>query len=592
MDFSAALAQTPLFAALGGDALRRLGALAELHDLHSGQCLYAEGEQPSHFHVVLSGRLRVTSRGGLLGYVSRLEPVGEMGVITGEPRTASVHAIRDSLVLRIPGAAFRDLLIENAPALMALTRLMLARLRQYQGQRRAAATESQGSFAVVPASANVPAAVLAEALARQLSGWPRVRLITAAHVYAALGPGAAQTPLADTAADRQLRSWLNRLEGRHRYVIYAADDSGTTWARRCLRQADRILVLAEAQLPPADNDILRELREQRLLAPIELVLLRPAGDPAPHTLAWREQSGARAHYFVHPWDEPDLAALARQVTGRGIGLVLGGGGARGFAHIGLVRALEQLEIPVDVAGGTSMGAFISGLMACGFDSVEIAQITRETFVRHNLLNDYVVPKFSLIRARKFLARLVEIFGERRIEELRRSYYCISTNLTTGAPVVHDRGRLAYWVGTSMAVPGIVPPVAFEGELLCDGGVVNNLPTDVMQSLERGSIIACNVSTEGDIRVPGAGIGEPDPHALFQWKGAAPAPRLAEILFRTATLTSDTAKQRESAGRADIYLRMPVQDVRMFDWHRLDELIERGYQHALKELEPLRDKLPR
>ncbi|MGH8529581.1 MAG: patatin-like phospholipase family protein [Nevskiales bacterium] len=592
MDFSSSLAQTPLFASLGDDALQRLAAIAELHDLHSGQCLYLEGEPPAYFHIVLSGRLRVTSHGVLLGYVSRLEPVGEMGVITGEPRSASVHAVRDSLILRIPGVALLELLNQNAPALMAVTRLVIARLRQYQGQRRPAATESQGSFAIVPASSNVPTTVLAEALVQCLSGWPKARLITAAHVDAALGPGTAQTPLTDSEDDRRLRAWLNRLEGRHRYVIYAADGSGATWSQRCLRQADRVLVLAEAHLPPADTAMLRALREGGLLAPIELVLLRPEGDPSPHTLAWRERTGARAHYYVHPWDEQDLAALARQVTGRGVGLVLGGGGARGFAHIGLLRALEQLEIPVDIAGGTSMGAFISALLACGFDSVEIAHITRETFVKRNNLNDYVVPRVSLIRAQKFLARLVEIFGERQVEALRRSYYCISTNLTTGAPVVHDRGRLAYWVGTSMAVPGIVPPIAYEGELLCDGGVVNNLPTDVMQNLERGSIIACNVSTEGDIRAPGAGIGQPDPQALLHWKGAGPSPRLAEILFRTATLTSDTAKQRESAGRADIYLRMPIQDIRMFDWHRLDELVERGYQHALKELTPLRDRLPR
>ncbi|MFX5839433.1 patatin-like phospholipase family protein, partial [Acinetobacter baumannii] len=127
--------------------------------------------------------------------------------------------------------------------------------------------------------------------------------------------------------------------------------------------------------------------------------------------------------------------------------VLGGGGARGFAHIGLIRALEQLQIPVDVVGGTSMGAFISALLACGFDSVEMEHIAHETFVARNYLNDYTMPKVSLIRGERFHARLQAIFGARRIEELRRTYYCISTNLTTGLPMVHDRGNLASWVGT-------------------------------------------------------------------------------------------------------------------------------------------------
>jgi hypothetical protein len=121
--------------------------------------------------------------------------------------------------------------------------------------------------------------------------------------------------------------------------------------------------------------------------------------------------------------------------------VLGGGGARGFAHISLVRALEELDPPVDVAGGTSMGAFVSALVACGFDSVQMAGIARETFVRNKYLNDYSLPRVSLIRGRKFVTHLDELFGELRIEDLRRTYFCVSANLTTGA-VVHDRGKLA------------------------------------------------------------------------------------------------------------------------------------------------------
>jgi NTE family protein len=337
--------------------------------------------------------------------------------------------------------------------------------------------------------------------------------------------------------------------------------------------------------------VLRELREGGLLAPVELVLLRPEGDPSPHTLAWLDETGARAHYFVHPWDERELASLARQVTGRGVGLVLGGGGARGFAHIGLVRALEQLQIPVDVMGGTSMGAFMSALLACGIDSLEMAHVARETFIRTNYLNDYAVPRASLIRGRKFAARLLEIFGDRTIEELRRTYFCVSTNLTSGATVVHDRGPLAVWVGTSMAVPGVAPPVAYEGELLCDGGLVDNLPTDVMQKLERGAIVASNVSTEGALRVPGAGLGQPDPEALLRWRGDGDAPRLSEILVRTATLTGATS-MRIAAERADVYLRMPVQGYGMFDWKQLEELIELGYEHALEQLAPVRDTLMR
>ena len=590
MDAANILGQVPLFAALPSLERERLGRLAERQDLHSGQILYGEGEAPHSFYIVVSGRLRVSLDNSLLGYVGRGEPVGEMGVITGEPRTSSVHALRDTVVLRIASKPFLDLLYREASTLMAITRLMVGRLRQYQRTRRRAPTRAQGALAILPASSNVPVQVLAEALVRRLGGWPNARLITAAHVDAALGQGAAQTAFDDVAGGTLLRNWLNQLESRHPYLILAAHRDDDLWAARCLRQADRVLVMAEASSIPTPIPALRQLPEGRLLAPVELVLLCPEGDRSPNTRAWCEVTAARAHYYLHPWAEEELASLARQITGRGVGLVLGGGGARGFAHIGLVRALRQLDIPVDITGGTSMGAFVSAMLACGFDPVEMSHVARETFVNNNFLNDYTLPAVSLIRGRRFFTRLIEIFGERRIEELRRSYYCISTNLTSGATVVHDHGLLAAWVGTSMAVPGVAPPVAWEGDLLCDGGVVDNLPTDVMQAMERGSIIACSVSQSGDIRAPGRGRGEPEPEALLVKWTEGLRPRFSEILLRTATLTADTMFRKDAMERADVDIHMPVQDVSMFAWKRLDELVERGYEHALERLTPLRDQL--
>jgi NTE family protein len=589
VDAGAVLAGVSTFAGLDPEALEQLAAQGERRDLRSGEALYEASDPSTHVYVVESGRLRVMNGSTLVGYVGRLEPVGEMGIVTGEPRSATVVAVRDSVVLAFPREEFLSFLEQRPAALMALSRLMIDRLREQGRSRMQSATEVQGTFAVIPASPQVPVMVLAEALVKRLGGWPSARLITAAHVDAALEPGAAQTPLDESEASARLKAWLGDLEGRHRYIVYAADSDSDRWALRCLHSADRVLALAEASQAPTSVPVVDELHKGGLLAAVELILLRPEGDGSPHTMAWRDAIGARSHYFVHPWDEGELESLSRQVTARGVGLVLGGGGARGFAHIGLVRALRELHIPVDVVGGTSMGAFLSALIACGLDSVEMTRVARDTFVRANFLNDYALPRYAIIRGRKFGARLQEIFGDRQIEDLRRPFFCVSTNLTTGAPMVHDRGPLAVWVGTSMAVPGVGPPVAWEGDLLCDGGVVDNLPTDIMQSLERGSIIASNVSTEGDIRAPGRGMGQPDPEALQQWAGADPAPKLVSILMRTATLSGAAAMAR-AAEFADVYLDMPCEGIGLFEWKRLDELVERGYEYAVEALAPLRDSL--
>lgn len=591
MDAALELSRVSLFAALPPAALTELASHAGILHLSSGDQLYAAGSAAEHFYVLVRGRLRVTVNGELLGYVNRREPVGEMGVVSGQARSSDVHAVRDCLLLSIPAQTFLDFMHAQADAMLALTRLVIERGRQYRGRRRLGTTSHGGTLALIPASSGVSAIQLGEALVGQLQGWPHTTLITAAHVDTVFGAGFAQTALDGGNADLRLRQWLADLEERHVFVLYAADNDHDPWSLRCLRQADRILILAEAASPPDDVPVLDALRRHGLLAPVELVLLRPEGDPSPYTRAWCHDTGARAHYFVHPWAAADICALARQISGRGIGLVLGGGGARGFAHIGLVRAFEQLQIPVDIAGGTSMGAFVSAMLACGFDSVEMAHIAHETFVAKNYLNDYTMPRVSLIRGRRFHERLHAIFGNRQIEELRRTYYCISTNLTTGAPVVHDSGGLATWVGTSMSVPGVAPPIAWEGDLLCDGAVVNNLPTDVMQNLERGVIIASNVSATGEIRAPGAGIGVPDQQALLNWSGSQRAPRLSEILMRSASLASETSIQQASIERADLCLNLPVQDIGMFEWHRLDDLIARGYAHAMAQLLPLRDTLP-
>ncbi|QHS11329.1 patatin-like phospholipase family protein [Sinimarinibacterium sp. NLF-5-8] len=590
MNIATVLQQTPLFSTLEADALARLAALAHRQDLACGQRLYSQGDSADDFYMVASGRLRVSRLGRTLGHVDRLQPVGEMSVVTRQPRNADVDAVRDSVLIRIARPALMALLEQQAPTLLRLTQLIATRARQSQSLHSSHEHRRRGTFALIPAHAGVPVTHLAQTLVHGFGGWPRARLITAAHVDAALGTGTAQTAFDDARAHQRLTDWLGHLETLHELVIYAADPGDTHWSTRCLRRADRVLLLAEASVAPAPIPALTQVRTDATLAPIELVLLRSEGDPSPYTMQWRALARARAHYFVHPWEPQDLQALIRQTSARGVGLVLGGGGARGFAHIGLIRALDELQIPVDVSGGTSMGAFVAALLACRFDPVEMAQIARETFVNRNHLNDYTLPRVSLIRGRKFVARLREIFGARQIEDLPRSYYCMSTNLSTGQAMVHDHGELATWVATSMAVPGVAPPVAWRGQLLCDGGVVDNLPTDVMQGLDRGTIIACSVSAADDLHAPGAGLQKPDPEALLQWRSPRARPSFGEILMRTATLTADTLIQRESVARADIFIGMPVETVGMFDWGSLDRLIDLGYQHAIKTLSPLRSTL--
>jgi NTE family protein len=590
MDVRSVLGDCPLFEGMGRATLESLASLARLVELRSGERLFPAGAPSDCLYIVATGRLRAEADDGtIVGFMGRLEAIGEIGVLSRAPRSRAVYAIRDSLLVRIDHDPLLQFLLQNPQALLALTRVMVGRLLQSPQELKRRAARATRTFALVPAAPAVEPEVSAHALHTLFAAWDTVQVLDAGSVDRELGPGAAEAAPDSGEPDHRLTRWLNAQESRYRYLVYAAGGRTGAWARRCIRQADRVIVVTDCQAPPAATPMIAAVKEAGVLATVDLVMLRRhEADPA-QVLEWKALVGARSHYFLEPGNARDLASLARQLAGRGVGLVLGGGGARGFAHIGLIRALEELGIPVDVVGGASMGAFIGALLACGHDSRGMVEVMRDTFVRKNHLNDYLLPRVALIRGRKFHRRLAQVFGERRIEQLRHPFFCVSSNLTRGSTEVHDHGPLATWVATSMAVPGIAPPVVHREELLVDGAVTDSVPIDVMQSLGRGPVIASDVSMDGAIRA--AGIQGPDLEGLLNWRSAGKAPNLRDILFRTATMTGQGDAQAR-AESADLYLRMPVSGIGMFQWQMLDEIVERGYEFARERLQGLGDQLMR
>ena len=597
-DAAALLADNPLFAGFGAVELEALARMARPVHIGGGGVLFYEGSAPDAFYLVISGRLcAVIGDDHVAGEIARTESIGEIGVISGAARNATVYALRDSWLLRIARDDLMRVVTEHPSALLTIIRVVISRLKQTPHDARLAAARRSRAITVVPARAGLDVQGFTHRLVTALDDvhGRGAGLVGALQVDSALGAGASRIEQANPASV-QVSDWLARLETRYRHLLYQANDpvagAGTdAWTLRALRQADRVLLLVDSTDLALDSAVLEAFRALPRHAPLDVVLLRPDGAPAGPVAAWRRLSQAQGHYFVRPPLGPgamgdtltrvDTARLARQLGGHGVGLVLGGGGARGFAHIGLVRALAELDLPVDLAGGSSMGAFFAALLATGADWKDMRAIAHDTFVSHNYLNDYVlpIPRVSLIKGRKFLGRLRQIFGGQTIEGLRTPFFCVSTNLTRGQAFVHDEGELAMAIATSMCVPGYAPPVGYNGDLLADGAVINSLPTDVMEGLGRGPIIASDVSTEGDVRAPGV-VGF-DPEVLLRPQNPATAVNLVDVLFRTATLTSESGV-RARARRADCYLRMPVGDSRMFDWSSLDTLIERGYRHAMAE----------
>jgi predicted acylesterase/phospholipase RssA len=244
--------------------------------------------------------------------------------------------------------------------------------------------------------------------------------------------------------------------------------------------------------------------------------------------------------------------------------------------------LYAAGVQIDRLGGTSMGALVASFVAAGDDPDALHAHFRHFFVERNPTNDYALPVFSLIRGRRTRAMLEERFGDVRIEQLPRRFYCVSCDLAGRSLVVHRRGLLRDALYASLAIPGIYPPSRdAAGRLLVDGGVLDNLPVAPMALAAEGPVIAVDVGQRGEAdsarrRRPLGPLGRALAGSDVQ------LPRIGETLLRTLTVGSaDTVAA--ALRHADLVVAPHVEGVGMLDWKSLDRVREIGRRAAREAL---------
>lgn len=586
------LAGTPLFGDVDRAALQRIAELTDEVYLAGGATLMNEGEPGDCLYLVVSGRLQIfsASRGAprVVGEIGQYETVGEMAMLTGGARSATVRAVRDSYLIRFSRAAFDRLVTEHPRAMMHLARTLVVRFEY------AVSTPVRGSapatIAVAGAGSDAPVRPLAADLARALGAFGPTLHLTASVVDDLLGAPAANTP-AEGPGNVRLAARLSEQEQRHHVVVYEADRDATEWTRRCLRQADRVVFVGRAASDPERlNEVEAVFWSSGVATKSALALVhepmvgRPAG-----TERWLEPRPVDSYYHLRDGIVPDVERLARHLLGRATSVVLSGGGARGFAHIGVLRALDEAGVPVDLVGGASQGAIIGALYALGHDHRSILEVVRRDFVERGIqgLRDCTLPIVSLFNGRRAVQMVKTMFGESRIEDLWLSYFCVSSNLTRASCEVHRTGVLHRCLRASAGVPGFYPPFPFNGDLLVDGGVLNNLPVDVARELSAGPVIAVDVAAPDDLTTTVGGFDSMSGWRLLAdrlnpFASAPRLPNIAQILARAATLAS--IYHCESARRvADLYLQPPVERFGMLEWKALDDIAELGYRYAVEQI---------
>jgi predicted acylesterase/phospholipase RssA len=508
--------------------------------------------------------------------------------LTGEPRSATVRAIRDTELVKLSRSAF-EVAIKSDPKLIRQIAVQLAD-RQRQGNDPAQSRRNLRTIAVLVSAEGTLSRDFCDRLANAMQGTGSTLHLAKQSLRSICGVdaeiGSQDEP------DRHISARLNALETCHRFVLYEAQAEDSAWMNLCLRQADLILVVGAAGSDIAFSRLQwlqRYFSENPMTTRRELVLLQePCDAPAVETSRWLATLPVAAHHHVAVSEPADIARLVRLLTGSAIGVVLSGGGARGFAHIGVIRALSERNIPIDYVGGTSMGAVIAAQYALGWDAATMTRINREEWPRCEPQKNYTLPLVALNSARRMDRMLRNMFGDAEIQNLRTRFFCVSTNLTNADAKIHQQGKLWKAVRASMSIPGIGPPAVENGEILVDGGLVNNLPVDVMKRLCQGQVFAVDVSEQVEFKST-----LQESYTVSGWKllwqqlnpfsEKPDLPNILNTLYRT-TIVGSIRQLENSRADADFCFTPPVSEFSIFDWRRVDQIIGVGYRYALARLD--------
>ena len=481
------------FRDIGVDALTSLQVELEWLHLRAQQVLFEAGQPADSMYIVVSGRLEVFRHDdGSETVIQRIPagaPVGEMDLLSGAPRGASVRAARDSVLVRITREAWERVADEHPRILRVVNRVLIDRLATTKSPRSVAPFPV---IAVVPASPGAPVERLSALLLAELAALGRARVVSAVSADAELGAGTASAEHGRHRA--RLTEWLDKVERQSDFLLLLGDGRGGAWNDRVVRQrrrrpagrrgrprAGRTRALARLCAPPSSS-----------VARRELVLVHPDGRREPSGAGrWLDAIPVAAHHHLRLGVPEDGKRLARFVTGRSVALALSGGASRGFVHVGVIRALREAGIPIDSVCGTSIGALIGAQCALGWEPQRIRDALHRGLVERSPL-DYTVPICSAISGKRLESMLQEILGDRQIEDTWLRFACVSASLGRAVPVVHQRGPLWFGVRCSASLPGVVPPVEHEGDLLVDGGLLDNLPALLARDLGRGRTVAVNV----------------------------------------------------------------------------------------------------
>lgn len=588
------LRKTDFFKSLSTEHLRLLCSKFSHISIKSDQILFNEGDSPDALYLVMYGRLRVLKahESGFynLGEIGQGGLVGEFALLTDQKSSATIKAIRDTHLLALSAQNFEKFLYDYPKDVHALWRTSLIRALKSSKSNLDEEIPSIKTIALVPNSQSLELKKAIKLICYEFASQASTLHLQQNTLEDILG---ITSDLTVDEVELRTNAWLSEQELNYRYIIYEANDQYSPWTQRCIRQADMSVMVAHAaelsELSKSEG-LFSKLGKQAKIN--HLVLLHPSSTVQP--MGAEKYTGYKPDIFCHhlrAGNKSDLQRISRIFSGNAIGLVLGGGGCRAYAHLGVYQALQELQVPVDYIGGSSGGACMGAILAYDYSVEDAIAIIREKAAGNaDRLGDYTLPMLALYKGAQCDKILQETYGKHHlIENLWIHFFAIATNINADSMAVLDRGPVWKAVRASGSLPGIFPPCKDEhGNCLIDGGIINNLPVDVMrQKIGHGKIIASGFEKEHILDFPSTEGGISGWHLLKNKiiHGKSGFPSLTEVIM-LGCLSTSSHNASQLASKADIFIAPKAFEIGMLDFKAIDRAIEIGYAAAMEKAEAL------
>lgn len=573
-----------LFAVLSDDEYTRLVSEFEKVRLVENEILFYQGEPSEGLFVVIHGRLLAslaTASGidKIVGTVERGETVGELGALSGQPRSLTIKAMSDCTLLKLSTEDFKNycsrhpaILFEMVDALIARSQKTISLLSERKSRRH---------IAVVAANPTVPLDQFMIKLSKFGQSFSDVIIFDDRHHK-----------------DKyEIVRLISEASNKKQTILYVLHEQHSLLTDICHEYIDDVYIVAKFDAEPHFSGLALEFMDERVQLDLrrELVLLHDETTTViSETKRWLDKANFSLHHHMRENKVGDYQRLLRFMTGRAVGLVLGGGGARAWAEVGVIKALMEANIPIDAVGGTSAGAIVGSCYALqeNYDVMveHVGKIVAATYPAFSLKN-FTWPIISLLSSKSGTQILRTLFAKVQIEDLWIPYFCISCNLNQKREVVHREGYLWEKLRRSASLPGIIPPVVKNGQLYMDGGLVNAVPTDVMRSIlgHTNRVIAVNLSNlDGDSNLYNFPLIMGFKNTLLYKLGLGNRhykfPRFFDT-FINALQMGASSKERVNSLTADLLINPDLKNFSMLNLNlkHANTLIEIGYETTKKQL---------